>query len=137
MARVRVAEGVGGVNGATGAHRRLDSAGAAPNNAGRDAMATVRITYWRDIPVLVTARDRDGEVTVPLSQRFQDLVDAVAMLSGLGESEAYLAQWRTGPEEDRGGSARAAAAAVAAGLEERFDDVRAQSFRPGGPFDAH
>jgi hypothetical protein len=102
-----------------------------------DAMATVRITYWRDIPVLVTARDGDGEVTVPLSQRFQDLVDAVAMLSGLGESEAYLAQWRTGPEEHRGGPARAAAAAVAAGLEEGFDDVRAGSLRPGGPFDAH
>ncbi|MGH7267120.1 MAG: virulence factor [Candidatus Rokuibacteriota bacterium] len=96
-------------------------------------MATVRITYWRGIPVLVTARDDQGEVTVPLSQRFQDLVDAVAVLSGLGESDAYLAEWRTGPEEHRGGPAGAAAADVAAGLEERFDDVRAENFRPGGP----
>ena len=47
-------------------------------------MATVRITYWRDIPMLVTARDGGGEVSVPLGPAFQDLVDRVAMQDGLG-----------------------------------------------------
>ena len=27
-------------------------------------MATIRITYWRDIPMLVTARDGTDEVSV-------------------------------------------------------------------------
>ena len=62
-------------------------------------MATVRITYWRDIPMLVTARDGAGDVSVPLSPVFQDLVDRVAMQEGLGESDAYLAEWRVGAEE--------------------------------------
>ena len=100
-------------------------------------MARVRITYWRDIPVIVTARDGTEELTVPLSPRFQDLVDAVAMQAGLADSEAYLAQWRTGPEEERPGSARAVADEVAGRLEERFGDTRARYARPGGPFDAH
>ena len=44
---------------------------------------------------------------VPLAQRFQDLIDAIAMREGATESEAYLAGWAHGPETDRpGGAAR-------------------------------
>jgi hypothetical protein len=100
-------------------------------------MARVRITYWRDIPVLVTAREGADETTVPLSPRFQELVDAVAMQAGLADSEAYLAQWRTGPEEERPGAVRAVADEVAGELEAGFADTRARYVRPGGPFDAH
>jgi Virulence factor len=100
-------------------------------------MARIRVTYWQEIPVLVTARDGADEVTVPLSQRFQELVDAVAMQAGVGDAAAYLAGWRTGPEEERAGPAAAAAGAVAAELEAGFPDIRARHLRPGGPFDAH
>ena len=100
-------------------------------------MARVRVTYWQEIPVLITARDRDGETTVTLSPRFQELVDAVAMQTGLTDSDAYLAGWRTGPEEERGGPAAMAASAVAAELEASFAEIRAQYLRPGGPFEAH
>lgn len=118
--------------------QRLDNLLRRPNNDPSNApMARIRITYWQEIPVLVTARDGAGEATVPLSQRFQDLVDTVAMQAGLVDAEAYLAQWRTGPEEERPGSARDAAGEVAAELEERFADTRAQYARPGGPFEAH
>ncbi|MBI3454669.1 MAG: virulence factor [Candidatus Rokubacteria bacterium] len=92
-------------------------------------MARVRVTYWRDIPVLVTARDDAEEATVPLSARFQELVDVVAVQAGLTELEAYLAQWRTGPEEERDGPAEAVACAVAGALEERFADIRARHLR--------
>ncbi len=92
-------------------------------------MARIRITYWREIPVLVTARDGADEATVSLSQRFQDLVDALAMQAGLGESEQYLAEWRTGPEEERPGSAATAAGEVAGQLEARFAEIRAQHLR--------
>jgi hypothetical protein len=89
-------------------------------------MAEVRITYWRDIPVLVTAREGADEVTVPLNPGFQDLVDWVAVREGLSESEAYLAQWQVGPEETRPGSPPAAAQAVAADLEVRLETLRAR-----------
>jgi len=90
-------------------------------------MACVTITYWRDIPVLVTARDDGGEVTVPLSPRFQELVDVVAVQAGRSEAEAYLAGWRTGPDDERPGPAEAAARAVAGELEAAFPDIRARA----------
>jgi hypothetical protein len=92
-------------------------------------VARIRITYWREIPVLVTARDGAGETTVPLSQRFQDLVDAVAMQAGLSDSEQYLAEWRSGPEEERPGPAASAAGEVAGRLEAGFAEIRARYLR--------
>jgi hypothetical protein len=96
-------------------------------------VAHVTVTYWRDIPVLVTARDGAEEATVPLSSRFQDLVDAVAMQAGQSDSEAYLAEWRTGPGAERPGTAQAVANEAAAELEEQFGEVRTRHLRPGGP----
>ena len=90
-------------------------------------MARVRVTYWRDVPVLVTARDAGGEVTVPLSPRFQELVDTLAVQSGLTEADAYLAGWRTGSDEERPGSSESAAGAVAAELEQQYSEIRARA----------
>jgi hypothetical protein len=93
-------------------------------------MATVRITYWRDIPMLVTARDPGGEISVPLSPAFQDLVDRVAMQDGLAAEDQYLAEWHVGPPEDAPGPAGAAAAARAQELEAGLDALR-QRYLPG------
>ena len=98
-------------------------------------MAKLRITYWQDIPVLVTARDPDGDVTVSLSPGFQDLVDRVAMQEGLADSDDYLARWRPGPEEERPGTARAVAETVAAEWEARLDELRARHLRGAGRAD--
>jgi cvfA/B/C family virulence factor len=92
-------------------------------------MATVRITYWRDIPMLVTARDGGGEVSVPLGPAFQDLVDRVAMQDGLAGEDAYLAEWRVGPPEDASGTAGAVAAARARELEASLDALRDRHLR--------
>ena len=113
---------------------RLDSRDPTPNNA---RMARLRVTYWRDIPVLVTARDDDGEVTVPLDPRFQQLVDAVAMQTGLTGPDAYLADWRTGPEEERAGAAPAVAREIAAEREAAFPETRDRYAAPGGAFEPH
>ena len=93
-------------------------------------MATVRITYWRDIPMLVTARDGEGEVSVPLGPAFQDLVDRVAMQDGLGGEDAYLAEWHVGPPEETVGAAAPAAEARARELEVGFDALR-DRYLPG------
>jgi hypothetical protein len=87
-------------------------------------MATVRITYWRDIPMLVTARDGTGEVSVPLGPAFQELVDRIAMLEGVTEEDAYLAGWRVGPAEEASGAAGAVAATRAQELEAGFEALR-------------
>jgi hypothetical protein len=87
------------------------------------AMARYRIVQWRDLPSLVEAVDGEQTVRVPLSPRFQDLIDAVAMREGATDSEAYLDGWAAGPEAERPGDAEAVARAVAAELEEGFQDL--------------
>ena len=92
-------------------------------------MATVRITYWRDIPMLVTARDGGGEVSVPLGPAFQDLVDRVAMQDGLAGEDAYLAEWHVGPPEEASGGAGAVAHARAREIEAGLDALRDRYLR--------
>jgi hypothetical protein len=94
------------------------------------AMARYRIVYWRDIPSLVEATDGERTARVPLSQRFQDLIDAVAMREGASDAEAYLEGWSHGPDEERCGSVHVVAQQVAAEVEERFADVMLRRLPP-------
>jgi FAD/FMN-containing dehydrogenase len=57
-------------------------------------MAEYQITYWRDLPSLVVARDGDDVTKAPLAQRFQEAIDEAAMRLGETDSDAYLAGWR-------------------------------------------
>ena len=86
-------------------------------------MARYRIIQWRDVPSLVEATDGDHTVRVPLSQRFQDLIDAIAMREGATGSEAYLEGWAPGAGIERPGDAETVAREVAAELEDGFDDL--------------
>ena len=85
-------------------------------------MATYAVVTWRGVPASVEAADGRETVTRPLSDRFQQLIDAAAMQLGLHEAEAYLAQWDRSPPAERPGTAREVAEAVAAELEERFPE---------------
>jgi Virulence factor len=91
-------------------------------------MARYRIIQWRDLPSQVEAMDGQQTVRVPLSQRFQDLIDAVAMREGASESEAYLDGWAPGPETERPGDAETVAHQVAAELEADFQDLVTRRF---------
>jgi len=91
-------------------------------------MARYRIIQWRDLPSLVEAEEGGETVRVPLSQRFQDLIDAIAMRDGATESEAYLEGWAPGPDAERPGPAEAVAREVAAELEEGFQDLVVRRF---------
>ena len=73
---------------------------------------------------------RPDTVRVPLSQRFQDLIDALAMREGATESEAYLEGWAPGPETERPGDAETVAREVAAELEDGFQDLVMRRFWP-------
>ncbi len=85
-------------------------------------MATYQILYWKHIPSVIKAMDTDGTVKVQLSDRFQALIDAVAMREGLTGTDAYLEQWEHGDEAERLGTAKDVAAAVADELERRFEE---------------
>lgn len=84
-------------------------------------MARYRVLYWREIPALIEAFEGDHTVRTPLSQRFQDLIDTVAMRAGASTAEAYLEGWRHGAEVERPGSAESVAQQVALELETTFD----------------
>ena len=58
-------------------------------------MAELTVIRWRDIPMQVLARGDDGEsARALLPDRFQEAVDAAAMVAGLIGSDDYTAQMR-------------------------------------------
>lgn len=87
-------------------------------------LATYQILYWRDIPSVVEATDGAGSAKLQLSDRFQALIDAVAMRLGMVGTDEYLDQWEHGEETERPGSAREVAEAVVTELETRFAEFR-------------
>ena len=90
-------------------------------------MATYRIIAWQDIPASVEARDGADSVTLQLSERFQALIDSLAMQQGVHD-DAYLEHWGA-TDGERPGSAREVSSAIAAELEERFGEYIARAFR--------
>lgn len=91
-------------------------------------MATYRIVAWKGIPAGVEAEDGSDGVTLQLSERFQMLIDSVAMQLGLQDSDAYLELWSRGESQDRPGTAREVADAVAADIENRFTEFIGRAF---------
>lgn len=86
-------------------------------------MATLVVTYWRDIPAQVVVekgrgRRRDA-AKVELTPRFAAAIDAAAMKGGAAETDAYLDEWRRSdpvevPDDDMEATAQAKAAALEA-----------------------
>jgi hypothetical protein len=91
-------------------------------------VATYRIVAWKGIPASVEAEDGRDAVTRQLSDRFQMLIDSVAMQLGLDGSEAYIELWSRGEPQERAGSAQEVADAVAADLEGRFPQIIGTAF---------
>ena len=87
-------------------------------------MARVTVVYWQEIPSMVEAREGRARHKVALSARFQELIDTAAMRRRLAGTDAYLLQWSRGEPVEHAGEARAAAEAVAAGIEARYDAIR-------------
>ena len=85
-------------------------------------MTTYRILYWQEVPSQVRAEDDEGdEVSLPLSQKFQVRIDALAAARGLEGADDYLAEWHWSDEQEREGTAREVAEAVVRELEAGAD----------------
>jgi hypothetical protein len=91
-------------------------------------VATYQLVVWNGIPASVEARDATGTVTVPLSEKFQMLIDSVAMQLGLHDSDAYIEQWGREAPQERAGEARQVAEAVAAEIEAKFPTYIGRAF---------
>jgi Virulence factor len=91
-------------------------------------MASYQIIAWKDVPAMVEVSDGAGTVTRQLSDRFQQLIDSVAMRLGLQDQDAYLDLWARGAVQERSGSATEVADAVVAELEARFPEFISQAF---------
>jgi hypothetical protein len=87
-----------------------------------------QVTYWRELPSLVVARDGDHVTKAPLAPRFQEAIDEAAMRLGDTGSDDYLAGWNRGEWTAAAGAPTEVTDAVVADLEERWPAERLQSF---------
>ena len=101
-----------------------------PIECAAPAMARYRIVHWKEIPSVVEAADGDRTAHHQLSQKFQDLIDALAMRENSTEGDAYLGGWGQGEWVERDGSPDEVAGAVAAELEDGFQALLMKRFLP-------
>lgn len=83
-------------------------------------MASFQVLYWHDIPLQVRSRAGRERANVSLPSRFQDAVDAAAMLAGLTGDDAYTDGLRWSDPQERSGRPDEVATAVAAEIDERY-----------------
>jgi hypothetical protein len=88
------------------------------------SMAEYQITYWREIPSMVIAREGDATSKVALPNRFQEAIDEAAMRAGASDADAYLADWRREDWQQRDGDPAVVAESVAGELDEAFPQER-------------
>lgn len=91
-------------------------------------MATYRLMCWQEIPVAVEASAGGKIHKRPLSPRFQELIDRLAMRQNLAGTDAYLEQWKKTDMREREGTPEEVAAAVAAELEAGFEALKAKAW---------
>ena len=95
------------------------------------------MTYWRDLPSLVVARDGDIVTKAPLAPRFQEAIDEAAMRLGETSSDAYLAGWVRGEWTPAEGDGPDVCDRVVAELEAQWPESRLTAYLDGlGPEDA-
>ena len=84
-------------------------------------MASYRVMSWRGIPAQVTATDASGaSVSRQLPAFFQQEIDRVAVAEGLIETDDYLEGWAWSDPDEREGTAKEVAEAVAAEAAETW-----------------
>ena len=87
-------------------------------------MTEYQITYWREIPSMVVARDEQGTVKALFSARFQEAIDEVAMRLDDIASENYLAAWTQGPWLVSDNTAGETAERITEEIENEFTEAK-------------
>jgi len=91
-------------------------------------MAEYQITYWRELPSLVVAREGDVQAKTQLAPRFQEAIDEAAMRLGDVSSGDYLEGWRRDEWTPGEGVPSELAASVVARLEEEWSPEAIEAF---------
>jgi len=95
-------------------------------------MSKVTILYWQAIPSMVEARNGRERHKIQLSDRFQQLIDRVAMKKKLAGTDDYLTHWSRGAPQEHLGDAETAATAVAQAIESRYEEIRSAALDARG-----
>jgi hypothetical protein len=90
-----------------------------------------QVTYWRDLPSMVVARDGDDVTKAPLAPRFQEAIDEAAMRLGDTGSDDYLAGWTRGDWTPADGGPTEVSDRVVADLEEQWTDEALRDYLEG------
>jgi hypothetical protein len=90
-------------------------------------MAEYQITYWRDFPSMVVARNGDDTVKISLANRFQEAIDEAAMRLDAADADAYLDGWVRSEWISETGEAAEVAERISADLENSLDDTALQA----------
>jgi 5-methyltetrahydrofolate--homocysteine methyltransferase len=79
---------------------------------------TYKVLYWQEIPSQIKAEDDVGNaVSIELSHKFAEHIDATAQKRGFTDADKYAEQWKWGDELERDGSAAEVAHAIKRELE--------------------
>jgi hypothetical protein len=96
-------------------------------------MAELTVIRWRDIPMQIVVRDdAGGSARRLLPERFQEAVDAAAMVAGLIGSDDYTEQMQMDRSEVGADLEAEASAAEQAVLAEWDDEALKTAVRSGG-----
>jgi hypothetical protein len=97
-------------------------------------MGDLTVIRWRDIPMQVVARAADGtSARALLSDRFQEAVDAAAMVAGLIGSDDYTSQMAMDRREVADDALQTEVDTEAARLEAEWSDELLRAvIRTGG-----
>jgi hypothetical protein len=87
-----------------------------------------QVTYWRDVPSMVAAREGDAVTKVQLAPRFQEAIDEAAMRLGATGSDAYLDGWTRSDWTSADGSGAEVCDRVVADLEAEWTPERLTAY---------
>ncbi len=92
------------------------------------SMTEYQVTFWRDLPSMVVARDGSDVSKVQLAGRLQGAIDEAAMRLGEIGSEDYLMGWNRGAWTETDGTPEQAAQQVADDLAQEWSRERVSAY---------
>ncbi len=90
-------------------------------------MTKITVLCWQEIPSVVEAKDGKNVHKIELSQKFQELIDLIAMKRGLDGTDEYLMHWNKTQRPELNVGPTEAAESVAAQIEASYETVKADA----------
>jgi hypothetical protein len=95
-------------------------------------MPQLIVTYWRDIPTMVVAKQGRASAKRELPLRFTEAIDMAAMRSGAAGTDDYLAEFKRSEPVECGSDLEAEVSAATAKIEADYDKDRLVALAKNG-----